>query len=80
MSEEDRELSTAAAAEALREELHESQRILSALHAAVRRRSANNPNMNRLLATLASALDEIEVQLKAARTGSTGSCAPRRSR
>jgi hypothetical protein len=36
--------------------------------------------MNRLLATLASALDEIEVQLKAARTASTGSCAPRRSR
>lgn len=80
MSEEDRELSTAAAAEALRMELDESQRILSALHAAVRRRSANNPNMNRLLATLASALDEIEVQLKAARTASTGSCAPRRSR
>ncbi|WP_219910049.1 hypothetical protein [Variovorax sp. WS11] len=76
MSEEDRKLPTAAAADALLVELDESQRILAALHAAVRRRSANNPNMDRLLATLASALNEIEVQLKAARPPSKDRRAP----
>ena len=77
MSEEDQKLSTA---DALLVELDESQRILAALHAAVRRRSANNPNMDRLLATLASALSEIELQLKAARPPSTGRRVPRHSR
>jgi len=62
MSEEDRELPVAPAADALVAELDETQRILAALHAAVRRRSTSNPNMHRLLATLASALNEIEAQ------------------
>lgn len=66
MSEENQELPAAPAADALVAELDETQRILAALQAAVRRRSAHNPNMHRLLATLASALNEIEVQRWAA--------------
>ncbi|MDR6537915.1 hypothetical protein [Variovorax soli] len=62
MSEEDREPPAAPTADALVAELDQTQRILAALHAAVLRRSAHNPNMHRRLATLATAFNEIEAQ------------------